>query len=97
MKMHFSNHARKRFRERFKNYVTDNNVVLSLHNTFRQAKENKSFLNNTRFVTHVYETHGYEPFEIFIHEKILFLCKKGVLVTVWSTDNSMFDIRNSRF
>jgi len=97
MKMHFSNHARKRFKERFKKYIVDNNVVLSMHNTFRQSKETKAFTNNTSFMTHVYETHGYDPFEIFIHEKILFLCKKGVLITVWSTEESMFDMRNSRF
>lgn len=90
-KYRFTDHAVKRFCERFKNRIEDGMTFRSFSKLFYSSKENKSLHNNTRFMTHVYETHGYEVQPCFrVFENMLFICKNDVVITVINTDHSGF-------
>jgi len=90
-KYRISDHAVKRFSERFKNRIEDGLTFKSFSKLFYNAKQCKSLYNNTRFMTHIYETHGYdEQPEFRVFENLLFICKHKTVLTVINTDHSGF-------
>lgn len=80
----FSHHAQKRFVERFPRIVSeaDNNGFKAIRNTYYSSTVNNSIKNDTMFMTHIYENHGYNDFTITVGDGVVFIVKERVVVTV---------------
>jgi len=90
-KHRFTHHALVRFKERFKSRVENGDVAASFSRVFYRSKDCNSIYNNTRFMTHCYETYGYDTKPVFkVFENMLFICKKEVVTTVINVDHSGF-------
>ena len=88
-KVKFSNHAQKRFAERFPRIVSeyDGNKLLAICKTYYESTVNNSIKNDTMFMTHIYENHGYNDFVITVNEGVVFLIKESVVVTVLPSES----------
>lgn len=93
----FTNHARKRFRERLSHLVKDQNVCKSIAEQIQTARPDNSIKNNTRFMTKLHEEHGYNPFEFLVNGDMVFVCRGEYLVTVYPKKDSKFHRPQSRF
>lgn len=90
-KYRFTDHVVKRFKQRFGNRIENELTFQSLYKLFYNTKQCKSLYNNTRFMTHVYETHGYDQQPEFrVFDNMLFICKQKTVLTVINTDHSGF-------
>ena len=97
-KIRFSKHSIDRFKERFSEKIEDGNVCRSIARLFYHAKEDKRFLNNTKFTTYIYEKHGYDkPMSFHTNNDILFVCRDDTLVTVMFTSQSIFNDETSSY
>jgi hypothetical protein len=83
-KVRFSNHAKERFAERFPRKVQehDGNKVLAMCDAYYNSEIDNSIKNDTMFMTHVYENHGYDDFTISVNQDMVFIVKDAVLTTV---------------
>ena len=51
-------------------------IISEIKNKFQEAKETKSYLNNTNAILYLYETYGYDiKFAFFHYRNILFVTK----------------------
>lgn len=101
-KIRFSDHAKKRFRERFNETIEeyDNNLCLALCKTYYNSNINNSIKNDTMFMTYIYEKHGYDEYLFSIFDTIIFVVKNETLVTVLPTESyagQRLSIGNSGF
>ncbi len=79
----FSKHAKKRFIERFWHSLPKGTDVMEyLEYAISHAKEERSFLNNTAYMTYVYEKHGYKGYTCLCYEDMLFLIVDNTVVTI---------------
>jgi len=80
----FSQHAKKRFRERFNEIIElyDDNLCLALCKTYYKSKIDNSIKNDTKFITYIYEKHGYDDYTFSIFDEIIFVVKSDTMVTV---------------
>ncbi len=97
MKYEFTNHARKRFTERFPDKVVEGNVVMSILYAIRSATPNNSVKNDSNFVLHLHESHGWNAFEFLTTDDIVFVCRGSKLVTVFPVKHSRFSTQTSRY
>jgi len=83
-KVNFSEHAKKRFAERFPRKVQehDGNRVLAMCDSYYNSTGDNSIKNDTMFMTHVYENHGYEDFTFAVNVDAVFVIKNNTVVTV---------------
>ncbi len=83
-KVRFSNHAVQRFRERFQHIIAeyDGNKILALARSYYASTINNSIKNDTMFMTHLYENHGYDDIQISSNNDMVFVVKEDTLVTV---------------
>lgn len=90
-------HAKDRFLERYgKRLPPDMGVYGYFKECLRNAKDEKSFLNDTEFMTYTYERHGYDNYICKIFEDIIFLIRGNTVVTVMGVD--MFPVKvNKKF
>ena len=83
-KFNFTNHVRERYAERFlgvtqkeaKRYVKDHCVYIDriLSQRLSMSTNEKSFLNNTSFMMHLYEKYGTENrIEFLVHDDVVFV------------------------
>lgn len=95
----FTNHAIKRFSERFKDLiVADKSVAYSIATDFyRNSKVDASIINNTALMVKLYETHGYDPMEFRISNRIVYVIKGRSIVTLYDVKDSIFNQVSSRF
>jgi len=92
----FTEHSKRRFRERFPEKVASNNIILSLKRCLDEATLNKSIHNNTRFISQLYEKHGFESMQFYTNESVVFVCRGENLVTVYDLKDSVFNIETSK-
>ena len=79
----FSKHAKKRFLERFWHTLPKGADVMEyLEYAISHAREERSFLNNTAYMSYVYERHGYKGYICLCYEDMLFLVIEGNVVTI---------------
>lgn len=85
----FSHHAQKRFIERFPRIVSENddNGFRAICNTYYDSTINNSIKNDTMFMTHIYENHGYNDFTISVGGGVVFIVKDRVVVTVLPSES----------
>jgi hypothetical protein len=74
----FTRHLRKRFLERFCNTKETKNLKgrdldIRIAITLKDAKENKAIYNNTNFIQFCTEKHGYENFQFYCTDDIIFV------------------------
>jgi len=83
-KINFSEHAKQRFADRFPRKVQehDGNRVLAMCDSYYNSVVDNSIKNDTMFMTHVYENHGYDDFTISVNEDAVFVVKEHTVVTV---------------
>jgi len=83
-KVRFSEHAKTRFGERFPRKVQehDGNRVLAMCDSYYNSTIDNSIKNDTMFMTHVYENHGYDDFAIMVNDDAIFIVKDNVVTTV---------------
>lgn len=93
----FSKHAKARFRQRFSNLIVDNDITKTIARLISRAKPDRTFVNNTEFMVHMWETHGYDPVEFLVLDQTVFVTKQDVLVTVYDRRDSLFGASSSRF
>ncbi len=88
-KVNFSDHAKKRFAERFPRKVQehDGNRVLAMCDSYYNSVVDNSIKNDTMFMTHVYENHGYEDFTFSVNEDAVFVVKNNTVTTVLPADS----------
>lgn len=88
-KVKFSVHAVERFTERFPRIVSDNdgNNFRAIYNTYYASTINNSIKNDTMFMTHIYENHGYNDFTITVNDDVVFIVKEHVVVTVLPSES----------
>jgi hypothetical protein len=91
-KHYFTNHVLDRFKERFQHHIRDaGNVGNSLASLFYKSELNRSFINNTAFMLHVGEKHGYENFDVYTNDDMVFICREKRILTVYPIKNTIFD------
>jgi len=83
-KINFSEHAKQRFADRFPRKVQehDGNRVLAMCDSYYNSVVDNSIKNDTMFMTHVYENHGYDNFTISVNEDAVFVVKEHTVITV---------------
>jgi hypothetical protein len=83
-KVKFSSHAKERFAERFPRKVRehDGNKILAMCDAYYNSKVDNSIKNDTMFMTHVHENHGYDDFTITVNDDMVFIVKNDVVTTV---------------
>jgi hypothetical protein len=88
-KVKFSFHAKKRFAERFPRKVQehDGNKVLAMCDAYYNSEVDNSIKNDTMFMTHVYENHGYDDFTITVNKDMVFVVKEDVVTTVLPSES----------
>lgn len=87
----FSKHSIKRFLERFWRELTADTrqrmgVKGYLEYAISNATEEKSFLNNTSYMTYVYEKYGYKKYNCLCYNNMLFLIVDNVVITMLKVD-----------
>ncbi len=85
----FSHHAQKRFLERFPRIVSENHgsKYQAICTTYYKSVINNSIKNDTMFMTHIYENHGYNDFTISATDDVVFIVKECVVVTVLPSES----------
>lgn len=79
----FSKHAKKRFLERFWHTLPKGADVMEyLEYAISNAKEERSFLNNTAYMSYVYEKHGYKGYSCLCYGDMLFLVIEDNVITI---------------
>lgn len=91
--LRFTNHVRKRFKERFGYKIPDGDVVKALNHEVQLSHISKMFMNNTRFMTMIYDKYGYEKkFDFRVTDDVVFVCDENVLITALIRNESVFSI-----
>ena len=79
----FTKHAKTRFLERFWNKLPRRTDVMDyLNSAIENSTEERSFLNNTNYMTYVYEKYGYRQYKFLRYEEMLFLTIDNAVVTI---------------
>lgn len=88
--MRYSKHAVERFRERFPNRCfQDQSDLVSIHNDFKRAVENKTFIHNEKIMTYLAKRYGDCSHTFFENGNMMFIVKwNAIVVTV--VDSSKF-------
>jgi hypothetical protein len=75
-----SNHAIKRLLERDRNFAAmipancpERILRGKAYDYFKQSVEEKSVLNDTKFIMYIQERYGYDPIKFFINGKTIFV------------------------
>jgi hypothetical protein len=100
-KIHFTNHAIERFRERFYLLCKDKKkgeVISEMYDLVNNNKPDRSFLNNTKYMIKLYERYGYDlDFEFLRHENMIFVARKDrarkIVLTCYPPDDRVFHNR----
>ena len=97
MRYHISNHAITRILERFGDLIPkEKHAYAFIKDCLADSVEERSFINNTEFMTYAYEKYGYEDYTVRRWGRILFLIRHKMVITV--LDTAMFPIRvNKKF
>jgi len=94
----FSKHSVERFIERFGHLVgSEREVMPYLRNAIVRSIEEKSFLNNTQFMTNAYEKYGYKRYKCRRYNNIVFLIVDNVIVTILDTTMFPLQINQNKF
>ncbi len=82
--VHFTQHSKDQFRERFLSRVEseENNLILALCRTYYKSSVDNGIKNDTNFMTYIYEKHGYDDYTFSIFEDVIFVVKNECLITV---------------
>lgn len=97
-KYNFSKHSIDRFKERFPKLIENNNPIKTIANLLYSAQEDRRCINNTNFMTYIYETYGYDnPMTLYVNDNVLFLCREDTLVTVFPVSESILGDNSSSF
>ena len=97
-KYYFTQHARERFRDRFKHLMIGTDVIHSLSTAVRGATPDNSIHNDTKFMTEYYEKYGYDKTPIFlVTADIVFVVKETALITMYERSSSRFRPVRGRF
>jgi len=95
IKLKFTNHVRERFKERFGDKILDGDVVKALNHEVQLSKVSKMFMNNTKFMTRIYDKYGYDTkFDFRVTADVVFICTNNVLITALIRDKSVFSINS---
>lgn len=99
-RFYFTTHAVARFKERFPKKLQGDVPAMKVLSTefYTKAVPNKTFLNNSRFMTHLYSRYGCKhEFDFRVSDDVVFVCREQRLVTVYSRRDSMFSKSVGRF
>ncbi|ADM79882.1 hypothetical protein phiAS5_ORF0039 [Aeromonas phage phiAS5] len=97
MKVNFTRHVLTRFKERFPDMLVEGQSVASaISRDFYKSKLESSIKNNTRFMTFIYERHGYNPVDFYVSDRVIYLVREGdQLVTVYDKKDSVLNLHGS--
>lgn len=95
----FTRHAIVRFKQRFSDLIGKEKSIAYYMSVdlYKNGKRDSSIKNNTRLMTELYETHGYDPMDFIVSGKVVYVIRCQNVVTVYSLSDSIFDRTNSRF
>lgn len=86
--MDYSRHAVERFSERFPESVpTGIPAKVALHRAFQGASLERGFMNDTRRLVHMLEKYGDYNFDYYLKDKMVFVTREGVVITVIHRDD----------
>ncbi len=84
----YSRHAVERFSERFPELLEEGvSAKVSLHRSMKGASHERGFLNDTRRLVWMLEKYGDFNFDYYLKDKIVFVTRDGVVITVIHRDD----------
>lgn len=88
--MRYSKHAIAQFKVRFPDHVfPDQADIVSFHNAFARATENRSFINNTQYMVYMLEKYGDCDCTFYENGDMLFIVRTECVVTVVDRTNTI--------